>query len=58
MNHLFYGVDQATHRRGLLVSLIAATLVSGIIVERAQGRLALEDWRGQRPPQRNRFCRS
>jgi hypothetical protein len=33
MNHLFYGVDQATHRRGLLIRLIAATLVSGIIVE-------------------------
>jgi hypothetical protein len=41
MNHSFYGADQATYRQVLLISLIAATLVSGIIVEtgaRATGR--------------------
>ena len=33
MNHSFYSADRATHRRVLMVSLAAAMLVSGMIVE-------------------------
>jgi hypothetical protein len=33
MNNSFYSADRATHRRVLMVSLAAAMLVSGMIVE-------------------------